>query len=964
MLKKMCFKTFMGVLIVLFAGLWITGDVADASSGGMKQREHHRHHSPGASYNVGGIVNELGDGETVVLLNNGRDKLEITANGVFAFSTPVSDLATYDVTVETQPSNQYCRINNGSGTINGEDITDITIRCSIFSVAIAAGNNHAVVLKNDGTVWTWGNNNLMPFQVIGLTDVIAIAAGDGHTVALKSDGTVWTWGDNKYGQLGNGTRTRSYTPVQVCDTGETAPCTNFLTDVIDITAGGDNIVGMAHTVALKSDGTVWAWGSNQYGQLGNGTTTRSTTPVQVSGLTTVVAIAAGKNYTIALKADGTVRAWGRNWPGTLGDGTTDESTTPVEVSGLTDINAIAAGNDHTLALKIDGTVWAWGGNIHGQLGDGTSTYKITPIQVSGLTDVDAIAAGWGHSIALKSDGTTWTWGDNKYGQLGRTATYYWDYYTPAPVDSLMDVIGIAAGGSLAIENTAFSQGYSLSLKSDGTVWAWGDNQYGQLGDGTRTNSLTPVQVLGETAPYIVDNYSLGGTVNGLVDGETIVLQNNGVNDLTITADGVFSFSTPVSDLAAYNVAISTQPDSRFCRVDNDSGTINGEDVTDISVTCFDFFADVTAVASGSRFTIALKADGTVWAWGAGGALGDGTETSSATPVQVCDAGETAPCSSFLTDVAAIGAGDSNAVALKTDGTVWAWGNNSDGQLGDGTTTSSRVPIQVDITAIASGAAHTIILKTDGTVWAWGWNYYGQLGDGTTIDRTTPVQVSGLTDVIAIAAGVYHNVALKSDGTVWAWGYNGLGQLGDGTTIDRLTPVQVSDLSNVTVIAAKPYSALALKSEGTVWTWGAIGRLDITTTETCNNKPCSTTPVQANDLTDVTDIAAGRGFSDNTIVLKSDGTVWAWGDNGSGTLGDGTTTDSSTPVQVNELTDVIDITAGNGHAIALKTDGTVWAWGNNSWSQLGLAVTTSCPDIDMGVFYYPCSTTPVPVLVTP
>ncbi len=226
-MKKTWFNFFMGLFALLFAG-----GVAEARSKGMKEREHHRHHPSVASYNVGGIVNELADGETIVLLNNGRDDFEITANGVFTFSTPVSDLTTYDVTVLTQPDNQICRVNNGSGTINGADVTNITIRCSIFSVAIAAGGDHAVALKSDGTVWTWGGNNYgqlgdgtttrssTPVQVIGLTDVDAIAAGWGHGIALKSDGTIWTWGTNKYGRLGLGLSTTTTTSCSDLDIGD------------------------------------------------------------------------------------------------------------------------------------------------------------------------------------------------------------------------------------------------------------------------------------------------------------------------------------------------------------------------------------------------------------------------------------------------------------------------------------------------------------------------------------------------------------------------------------------------------------------------------------------------------------------------------------------------------------------------------------------------------------------------
>lgn len=370
-------------------------------------------------------------------------------------------------------------------TGNSATSTTQVVNASATS-AISAGGRHSLALRNDGTVWAWGlgyaqvprtwvpptwtPSSSTPVQVSGLSGVTAISAGGGHSLALKPDGTVWAWGENGSGQLGNGTNRGSWTlPAQV----------SGLTGVTAISAGG------SHSFALKTDGTVWAWGEAQYGQLGTGiTASDSWIPVQVSGLSTVTAIAAGSEHSLALKADGTAWAFGWNLFGQLGNGTTSDSSTPVQVSGLNGATGIAAGGHHSVALKGDGHVWAWGEN--GMLGDGTDEDSSTPVEVLVLNDITQIAAGYGHSLALKGDGTEWAWGSNWEGQLGNGTTSY----SPVPTEvggpsGLAGVTALAGGGL-----------HSLSLNGNGTVWAWGYNWEGQLGNGGTVSSPTPLLVAG------------------------------------------------------------------------------------------------------------------------------------------------------------------------------------------------------------------------------------------------------------------------------------------------------------------------------------------------------------------------------------------------------------------------------------------------------------------------------------
>ncbi|RKH18967.1 hypothetical protein D7X74_08005 [Corallococcus sp. CA047B] len=345
---------------------------------------------------------------------------------------------------------------------------------AVRDIRLASGALQSMFVKQDGTAWAWGFNGygvlgdgttthrFAPVQVQGLSGVAAIAAGYSHTLALKQDGTLWAWGYNRFGQLGDGTTVDRSLPARV----------QGLTQLVD--AAG----GIVHTLALKEDGTVWAWGDNSNGQLGTGTEETHRTPTQTQGLMNVSALAAGYLNSLALKQDGTVWEWGFN-------SAHPNIHTPKQVQGLTGVIAIASGFFHSAAVKQDGTAWTWGENQHGQLGDGTTNIiETSPVQVLGVSNVIAVAAGDAHTVVLKQDGTVWAWGRNDYGQLGDGLQDY-RRPTPVPVHGLTGVVRIAAGES-----------FGLAVKQDGSLWAWGLNSFGRLGDGTETLRLTPVQVQG------------------------------------------------------------------------------------------------------------------------------------------------------------------------------------------------------------------------------------------------------------------------------------------------------------------------------------------------------------------------------------------------------------------------------------------------------------------------------------
>jgi alpha-tubulin suppressor-like RCC1 family protein len=843
---------------------------------------------------------------------------------------------------------------------------------------LAATRSATAEVKPDGTVWTWGHNQFgelgdgflvanrsTPGIVSDLTDVIAIAGGGYHFLALKRDGTLMAWGFGSYGQIGDGGTTTRYTPVAV----------SGISNVVGISAG-DN-----HSVALKSDGTVWAWGHNAYGQLGDTTSTTRTTPVRVTNLTAVAEIASGYWHNLARKADGTVWAWGGNFYGAIGDGTTTDRFAPVQVALLDSIMTVEGNNVQSFAVRNDGSVWAWGYNGSCVLGDETSTDRYTPVRLTNISDVVSIDGGHAHTVALKYDGTVWAWGWNGYGSLGDGTTI--DHCAPAQVTNLNGIVAIAAGSY-----------HTIALRWDGTNYGWGYNTSGQLGDGSTTSRSAPVPVsISAIIPqevFMAERFKVSAgyefSVALSTDGAVWTWGRNELNQLgdgtninRIVPRPVNGVEGIVSVVAGYGRTLALRGDGTVWAWGYNANGEVGDGTTVNKATPVQVLglSGITAIAGNGRHSLALKSDGTVWAWGYGayGQIGDGTNLNRLTPVQVPG----------LSNVVSIGGGGMHSLAARNDGTVWAWGYNAFGQLGDTTTTGRNTPVQVSglslAVSVSAGYYHSLALKADGTVVAWGYNNHGQLGDGTTANRTSPVAVIGLADIVNIDGGLYHSAARNEAGVGWVWGYNLYGMLGDGTTTDRTTAIQVPGLNEVTFVSAGYYHTLLLQADGTLWASGknAYGTLGDATVKQrltfvevgrrarlsgggfqslvlkrdgrvlgtgfngngelgdgSTNSRWNPT-MEVTNLSGVVTIVVGENHG---LAAKDDGTVWAWGLNNWGQLGDGTTNNRTAPVQVSGLYGIVDVAAGFSHSLALRYDGTVWAWGNNNYGQVGDNTTTT------------------------
>jgi alpha-tubulin suppressor-like RCC1 family protein len=454
----------------------------------------------GTNSNISATVSGLLANTAVVLQDNGGDNLTISTNGLTTnFNTPVASAAAYAVTVLTQPAGQTCTPGaNASGKVASANI-NVAVTCG---TTITAGLAHTCALSGTGSVLCWGSNEFgqignasttsitSPVQVVGLTsNVVSIAAGSESTCALTSEGTVWCWGDNSSGQLGNATFTQSTVPVEVMNPDGNAP----LNGVARITAG------QSHACAVTSAGEVLCWGDNSKGQLGNGTEIVSSLPVPVSGLASSVStIAAGSGFTCAATTDGGAKCWGDGASGQLGNGTSANSTLPSSVldgtgsSALGGVVTISAGFENACALTTGGTVLCWGANGAGQLGNGVAgSASALPVEVldstngkSPLGDVVAISSGLDSNCAVTAAGMTECWGANASGQLGNGSST--NSSTPVVVAGLSSGVAAIASGDQ----------HSCATTNTGSAQCWGSDVNGQLANGTTHSSAIPVEALG------------------------------------------------------------------------------------------------------------------------------------------------------------------------------------------------------------------------------------------------------------------------------------------------------------------------------------------------------------------------------------------------------------------------------------------------------------------------------------
>lgn len=702
------------------------------------------------------------------------------------------------------------------------------------------------------------------FDVSNCSKWLKLEAGRRHACAQASDGRLWCWGDNGSGQLGT-----------VSNPPGPAPVAKLGTDVKLFTAGSE------HTCAVRGDGSVWCWGSNTAdGRLGDGTTALRRAPVRVAVLAGgVKSIAAGEMHTCALLQDGSVWCWGNNSMGQIGDGTRKDRYAPVRVEALgTGVRELAVGALHACALRKDDTLWCWGDNASGQLGEEPSSAKLSPVRVSGIITRDAVAltAGVHHTCLLDKKGRAFCWGGVKTPESTGQETV-------SPMKALQLEIDAPTGrwAQLSVGNR-----FGCGRTTAGLVYCWGEGRLGQLGSGRLTDEPSPVQVI-----------SLSGDVVDVKAGENFACALSRQGSISCWGDNA-SGQVGILPAAHREKPVLVRSAASFSRVfagfdrtcaldvrqnawcwgDNMAGQLGDGTSTARELPVMVPLSGVREVALGALHTCFLTADGRIFCTGdnAEGQLGTGGEDSRRfSPRHAVEFGENAARS--------VCAGRSHACALLENGAVRCWGRNAEGQLGTGGTKPRWMPVAASIegsvSGLACGEAHTCILKSNGQVWCWGDNTYGQLGDGSRDGRTLPVRVMLPFSPSFLAAGARHTCAGLENGAIWCWGFNFYGQLGDGTTEDRAAP-------------GKTLPGLSIRS-----------------------------------------IAVGTSHG---CAVRADGTVACWGKNDHGQLGDGTLTLRKSPVAaaLAGFGKVREVSTGVSHTCALLSDGRIACWGAVRMGQLG------------------------------
>jgi|GEM_PF-1080680 len=836
---------------------------------------------------------------------------------------------------------------------------------------VSAGRGYVMALTTGGNLRAWGYNDTAQLGTGNvnatnrIVDVyhtsashentwIAVASSRNHatttpthTIAIAADGSLWAWGNNANGRTGMGTTA-----------GHTLIPTRIALDPIHAGYTWQSVAaGYNFSLAVRCDGTLWGWGNQGNSRLGAGGSSPANVllPTRSGTDSNWKMVTAGNNYGIGIRTDGSMYAWGAPQNGRLGNGSTSGNVQePVRIATQA-VHAdyywlhVSSGLAHSVAIRSDNTLWAWGHNTNGRVGTGTAaTQYTTPVRIAAdhTYGWKYAFAGHSHTLALREDGTLWAWGLGTGGRLGDGATENRNAPTRICTCGVRNCdINACPDNEWAAISAGFD--HSVALKSDGTVWTWGINNRGQLGRGSISDSSRPVLIWSEdielTAPQgtYIHNPGRRLSLQALGHGSLGEIGNRRSHEKASVA---WHSSNPAVALVNVNgvVRARSQGTARITATAINSGDPASRytNYIDITVGYGPPIMD-PSISAGNRFALYIADDGRLNTWGINllGQLGDSSRVNSTNALR--------PVGNDVWDM--ISAGTSHSLAIHEDGSLWAWGNQLDGRLGNGAISGSiYTPVRVATQTqhmgytwnyVSAGFDFSFAIRNDGTLWAWGRGNGNRLGVGDTRRRDIPYQVGTDSSWESVSAGNAHTLAIRTDGSLWAWGSGTNGRLGQGSQSNISTPTQIGTASDWISVSAGNTHSVGIRGDrsnieegGTLWAWGANanGRLGngLTTGNTTSPVQIIAEGVPASGWAQ----ASAGHFHTLAVRAMPEATMWAWGLGTNGRIGDGETIQRTTPVEIGTSPDWVEqwisVSAGTDHstALSLHTDGN----GDEEW----------------------------------
>ena len=855
-------------------------------------------------------------------------------------------------------------------------------------ISLAVGVQNVVALKNDGYLYAWGKNDRAQLGNIGTTQNVsfptkiqgpnynysALSGGFSSTSFLTLNTPAPTNSPAPSATVPPPTPspTRSPTPSPSPSSTAATPTpqptlstgyflanaglnnngaignnTSSTTAVypnFTLVAGSADVwiksaYGSFYGLAIRNDGTLWSWGRNYSGQLGNNSLNATSQPTLViSGFADWTYIAPKNSTSLAIRSNNLMYLWGDNSAGQLGTEDLNDKVIPTQLIGFWQQGETCI--THTAAVKTDGTLWLCGNNAYGSLGTNNTIWYSSPVQEYTNSFWRYVSVSVGMTAAIKIDNTLWLWGNNYYGNLGIG-------------NNITQSVPVQESTASTWETVSCGSTFVVAINKDGSLWAWGDNRFGQLGTNDLTSYLNPVQTYAGGNNWLT--VSCGGLyVAAARQGSTQVwtwgyggnasLGTGNLNDISsptqILTTGTVQWHSIAAGSSNSSVLFSVVPTPTPTASRSPSPTPTNPSPTPTPDPSSTAPSPTPSSSVSPTPSPTPQPETRLWMFGDNyfGQLGNNSRVDSK---QITRTFYPVPdwasvnCSKYYC-----------TYALKWDGTLWGYGDNEFGQLATNDINDRSIPTQIfgggEWSVVNGGLYHAAGIKGNGTLWSWGANSYGTLGNNTGPNQnwalSSPVQeITRTSQWIQVSCGADFTTALKNDGTLWSWGWNKYGQSGSGEqpsfAPSYSIPIQEYYHQNTwAAITTTFFTAAAIKVDGTLWTWGN----GFYGTTGLNNQLVWYYPKPV-DITIPTPILGWvriAGGNLHMLGIKSDSTLWTWGDNSYGQLGDNSIISRSSPVKVPISGQWIQVAGGYNFSAAIKVDGSLWTWGQNRNFSLG------------------------------